>query len=362
MDEQQVYIFNQYYIDFLKKIKALAKEQKEKVPQARSIIKSIRKNYSTMDKLTNDYTNMLDSSDFWKLYEKQETPISFNEEFMNEKIYSDITIGDVLSISKDKYLVFYYVCLLDIFNTSELPIAEVLEVIKVINIPEEFDVKIKDVSNESVGRKLQSLRDMHIQKSKGIFENELKGIEDTSLGKLAKEIMNDIDIDSLKASIDDPNMNIFESLQNPNSGFGKVLGNVSKTMLSKLSSGELQKDTLLKDAIDLATKLPNMLPGGMGGQLGNIGEMLKNLQKMSGGEGGNGTGMGRGDDDKEPDMGEMMSSMMNMMNLNNTQQKRASSHLKREERKNKTANHLKRKLQKRRENNNMQKDVEKAHE
>lgn len=352
MDEQQVYIFNQYYIDFLKKIKALAKEQKEKKPQARSIIKSIRKNYSTMDKLTNDYMTVLDSGDFWKIYEKQEKPVSFNEDFMNQNIYSDITIGDVLSVSKDKYIVYYYVCLLDIFHTPDIPITEVLEVIKVINISEEFDVKIKDVSNESAIKKLQTLRDMHIQKNKNIFENELKGIEDTSLGKLAKEIMNDIDIDELKTTMDDPNMNIFESLQNPNSGFGKVLGNVSKTMLSKLSSGELQKDTLLKDAIDLATKLPNMLPGGMGGQLGNIGEMLQNLQKMSGGGGG----------DKEPDMSEMMSNMMNMMNLNNTQQKRASAHLKREERKTKTAKHLKRKLEKRRENNNIQKDVEKAHE
>lgn len=351
MEEQQVYIFNQYYIDFLKKIKSLAKEQKEQKSEARSIIKSIRKNYATMDKLTKDYMNILDTDEFWKVYEGQENATSFTEEFLKKNIYSDITVGDILAISKDKYLVYYYVCLLDIFNTSELPIAEVLEVIKVINIPNEFTEKIKEVSSDIANKKLHSLRGMHVQKSKGIFENELNDIENTSLGKLAKEIMNDIDIDALKSSMDDPNMNIFESLQNPNSGFGKVLGNVSKTMLSKLSSGELQKDTLLKDAIDLATKIPNMLPGGMGSQLGNIGEMLQNLQKMSGGKDGGGD-----------DMSEMMSNMMNMMNLNNTQQKRASSHMKREERKNKTAKHLKRKLQKRRENNNMQKDVEKAHE
>lgn len=356
MDEQQVYVFNQYYIDFLKKIKPLAKEQKEKKSEARRIVKSIRKNYPTMDKLTNDYVQFLDSADFWKVHAALENATTYSDDFLKQNIYIDITVGDIFAIATDKHLLYYYVNLLDIFHTPELPLTEVLAAIKVISVPADFEEAMKAIENEDASKKLRTLHDMH---TKNLFEDELKQIENTSLGKLAKEIMGDIDVEELKASMNDPNMNIFESLQNPNSGFGKVLGNVSKTMLSKLSSGELQKETLLKDAIDLATKLPNMLPGGMpegmGSQLGNIGEMLKNLQKINPtpypttGEGA----------ECGVDMAEMM---MNMMNMNKTQRKRATSHLAREEKKTKAANNLKKKLQKRRENNNVQKEVEKAHE
>lgn len=359
MDEQQVYVFNQYYIDFLKKIKPIAKEKKEQIPEARRIIKSIRKNYPTMDKLTKEYVDFLNVSDFWKVYESQENETVFTEDFLKMSMYKDISVGDILKIYTEKQFVYYYICILSLFTIEDLPLTYVIDTIKCITVQAEFEEAIKKVTHESASKKLYVIHNMHTSKSKNLFEDELKEIENTSLGKLAKEIMKDIDLDALGSSMNDPNTNIFESLQNPNSGFGKVLGNVSKTMLSKLSSGELEKDVLLKDAIDLAKKLPNILPDNMkdsmGSQLGNIGDMLNNLQKMNSNSNSNGGSMPAGNT-------EMAEMMMNMMNLNKTQRKKATSHMEREEKKSRTSRKLQRKLQKRRENNNIQKEVEKADE
>ena len=54
-NNQQVYVFNQYYIDFLKKIKTYAKEYKESKKDARDILRSIRNNFTSMDKMSETY-------------------------------------------------------------------------------------------------------------------------------------------------------------------------------------------------------------------------------------------------------------------------------------------------------------------
>jgi hypothetical protein len=206
------------------------------------------------------------------------------------------------------------------------------------------------------------------------MDDELKDIEATSLGKLAKEIMGDINIEEMQKTMNDPNMNIFESMQNPNSGFGKVLSSVSQKMLSKIGSGELQQDVLLNDAIHLATKIPNMLPDGMGAQLGNIGAMLSQLQKMTANKGGGGGagdmnpmemmqqmmgGAGGSGGDMNPM--EMMQQMMSGMNLNKTQQSAAKTRMSSSMKKHKTASRLRAKIEKRaakeRESKNNLEDV-----
>jgi hypothetical protein len=371
MNEQQTYVFNQYYIDLLKKIKSLSKETKETNKDARNILRSIKKNFSTMDKLTTEYTTFLENAEFWSIYDKMENPLIYSEEFMKTELYKEITIGEIVSIAKDIYIVNHYIYLLYIFHIHDLQIAEVVEVIKVLNNPTEFEVKIQEITNEIVSKKLIELRDLHTKHSRSALEEELKEIESTSLGKLAKEIMADINIEDMQKTMNDPNMNIFESMQNPNSGFGKVLSSVSQKMLSKIGSGELQQDDLLKDAINLATKIPSMLPNGMGSQLGNIGAMLEQLQKMNMGAGAsNNSGSKSGSKkNKQPEMNpmdmmqsmmsamgnsskndgqmnpmDMMKTMMDGMNLNKNQQTAAKSRLGGAMNKHRSASRLKAKL------------------
>ena len=117
----------------------------------------------------------------------------------------------------------------------------------------------------------------------------MAGMEDTMLGKLAKEILEDVDIDKLQKSIGD-NGDILKAIGDPNSGFSDLISNVSRKMATKISSGELKQENLLQDAMKFASVMPGMF--------GN--------QSAAGAPGAPGTGT--------PDMASMMKMMGAMMN------------------------------------------------
>lgn len=369
MNEQQTYVFNQYYIDFLKKIKSLAKEVKETNKDARNILKVIKKHFATMDKLCPDYYQFLDTSGFWTVFEAQGDDFPLSEELLGKEVFTEITLRELVSVSKNTYLINHFLLLLDLFRTADLAILDVVEVVKVLNNAEDFEEKIKTITDEAVVTKILRIKQIHSTNSRKAMEDEMKDIESTSLGKLAKEIMGDIDLEDMQKTMNDPNTNIFESMQNPNSGFGKVLSTVSKKMLTKIGSGELQHDELLKDAISLASKIPNMLPNGMGAQLGNIGAMLEQLQKMgAGGKRGGASGasdtnpmemmqqmMGGAGGKGEMNPMEMMQQMIGGLNKN--QKSAANTRMNASMKKQKSASRLKAKLSKRRAENNVPKEV-----
>jgi hypothetical protein len=229
------------------------------------------------------------------------------------------------------------IAILDIFRET-VP-DSIGDIVKLLNKPEEFSKKLEDVTDENIKAKLVFLSLLHKTHKNSSFTDNLKDIEQTTLGKLAKEIMGDLNIEEIQKSMNEPSGNIFESFKNPNSGLGKVLSSVSQKMLSKIGSGELNQETLLTDAIDLAGKLPKLMPDGMGSQLGNIGEMLAQLQKMGNATGGSQNPM------------DMMQEMMKGMNLNKSQKNRAASRMSTSINKSKLSSRLKKKLEKRKKNN-----------
>lgn len=117
-------------------------------------------------------------------------------------------------------------------------------------------------------------------------------MEDTMLGKLAKEILEDVDIDKLQKSIGD-NGDILKAIGDPNSGFSDLISNVSRKMATKISSGELKQENLLQDAMKFASVMPGMF--------GN-----QSAAGAPGAAGAAGTGT--------PDMASMMKMMGAMMN------------------------------------------------
>ena len=50
MVDSRVYVFNQYYLDLLKRVKNSAKKFKEKSKSAKNVLTSVKSNYSTFDK------------------------------------------------------------------------------------------------------------------------------------------------------------------------------------------------------------------------------------------------------------------------------------------------------------------------
>ena len=108
----------------------------------------------------------------------------------------------------------------------------------------------------------------------------MEDIEDTSIGKLAKEIMEDVDIEKVKKSINTEG-DILGALSDPDNGIGNLIADVSQKMATKLKSGELKQDALLKDALSMASKLPGMSGGGGGAP--DIGNIMKMMSGMMGG-------------------------------------------------------------------------------
>jgi len=168
----------------------------------------------------------------------------------------------------------------NIFRNKDIVIDDVMNILKEVS-SKDFEDKIKDIGNDNVVSNLKKLNKIHSNQTNSIFDNELKELEGTSLGKLAKDIMGDLNINEIQESLSGGD-NIMETLQNPDNNISKMISSVSTKMLSKIASGELKQENLLNDAMMLATKLPNMIPGGMGGLggLGDLGKMFSQFQNM----------------------------------------------------------------------------------
>jgi hypothetical protein len=107
----------------------------------------------------------------------------------------------------------------------------------------------------------------------------MSGMEDTMLGKLAKEIMEDVDIDKLQKSIGD-NGDILKAIGDPDSGFSDLISNVSRKMATKISNGELKQEGLLQDAMKFASVMPGLFGGNPNGNPEKNQMDMSNMMKM----------------------------------------------------------------------------------
>lgn len=355
MSKQQAYVFNQYYIDFLKKIKTFAKEYKETKKDARDILRSIRNNYTSMDKMSDEYLNYIKSTNILDKFNNKENKLQIDDDFKEEFLYKNIKISQILSVINNNYILVNFLCLLNIFAMENIDTEKVVSIIKVLNKTEEFNKLLEEIEDETLKSRLSLLLEIYSQEKKASISDEFTELENSSLGKLAKELMGDINVEKLQESMSDPNMNILSCLQDPNSEFGKILGNVSQKMMSKISKGELDHQTMLKDALDLSTKIPNLLPPELGSQLSGLNTMLNQFQGM-GMDTENGMD-GMMDMFKSMITPDMMSSMgLGNMNLNKSQRKKAAKTMSKHMTKQQKIDKLKKKLQKYKEETK-QKDV-----
>lgn len=317
MNDSQTYVFNQYYIDLLKKIKNAAKQKKDSSKPARDCLRALKKNYASMDKLDASYIQVL-QHEFWEGYSKLEDPLTLSEPSFH--LFTDMPLSWIEQVLDDRYTLHHYLMIFNLFRQENLPVDTIVEVLKHV-FTSEFEEKIKSIESEPLQEELRKIKKLHSTRTSNLLENELKGLESTTLGKLAKEIMTDINVEELQNTLQNDQLDILSSLQNPNSGFGKLVSSVSTKMLSKLASGELQQDKLLEEAMGLATKLPGMLPGDLGKSMGGLGSMLNQFQKMG------------------------MNPESFMKNMSGAQRNAAGARMKSASRKNKMSERLKKKLQ-----------------
>ena len=125
----------------------------------------------------------------------------------------------------------------------------------------------------------------------GKFEEKFMN---SSIGNLAKEISQDLDLSDLQ-NLESPD-DLMKSFMNGGSGgLGSIIQKVSSKLQTKLASGDLNEEALMKDATQmmgmLNPALQSMGLGGMGGGKGGKGmEGMGNLFSMMGGLMGGGGG------------------------------------------------------------------------
>jgi hypothetical protein len=277
------FIFNQYYIDFLKRIKTIAKESREANQDAVDILKSIKENYSTFDKKSDEYKNYIKSvisDDLWEQYvENMNTWLEDNE---NIELYKGITIELVQDILKDKYLVSHFMSVFYIFQ-REMSEEMTENMVKLLQTQNNTDMinELQDEKIKKVLLDLQSMKNENIKEKAGI---DMKFIEDTSIGKLAKEILEDVDVEKLQKSMGEKG-DILKAIGDPDSGFANIISNVSQKMANKISNGELKQDNLIEDAMKFASVMPGMFGGKSNGNAGNspdIGNIMNMMSTMMG--------------------------------------------------------------------------------
>ena len=121
-------------------------------------------------------------------------------------------------------------------------------------------------------------------------------LEESKIGKLAKEISESIDLSGIDEDKIKNIKNPMDILQNSNF-MGDIINQVGSTITNKMSSGELNQEDLIKDAFSLM--------GGLQNDIGNnplFSEMFSNLNSQTSNE----SSGNEGSDD-------MMSNMMNNM-------------------------------------------------
>lgn len=344
MPNSSVHVFNQYYWDLLKKVKDLSKDLKTRADDkgSRNILREIKRSYLSFDKLSEEHITWYhDKASAFEAFLanniSEESPADSVKEWVHDndvlsvELYKGITIGNIAGIFRNTNVVLYYIVLMSVFADAKLReddgiyLQGALDLLKKTQPWSDDDLAVESLSAES-RKKMLLLRDiLRVSSSNNASTSSeqpssdiMSELENTSLGRLAKEIMNDVDIDEISKSIGEDG-DILKALSNPDGGITKLLGTVSQKMISKLASGELKQDALLQDAMKLAGSLPGM-PGGkqgsaqnnaMGG-LGNMASMMEQVTKMAGMFGPMG-GSGNDDDGDGPDLASMMSQFANMM-------------------------------------------------
>ena len=166
------YVFNQYYIDLIKRLKKTAKNIKDddkdntNYELAKTITKSIKTNYVTLDKSSDEYIVYVNKlpEEVWKTYiEVEEDKIGewFEmDEVKDVELYQSISISNIRTIIKDDYLCHHFISVFYLFK-NELNEEQVKKYVSILQESFKEDL-YEGIENEqhktlllSVGKKIQ---------------------------------------------------------------------------------------------------------------------------------------------------------------------------------------------------------------
>jgi len=267
----------------------------------KGVLKTIKENYITLDKSSDEYLLYVKtiSADFWSSYINLEEINSTNDWFLSDEvkdvcIYKNISVSSIRKLLNDDYLCHHFFSVFYLFM-DELCDDDVKMYVSVLQDAKN-EIGLDNITNELHKKVIERLNELKTKKNNNTGGIDMSQMEDTMLGKLAKEILEDVDVEKLQKSIGD-NGDILKAIGDPDSGFSELISNVSRKMANKISTGELKQENLLQDAIKFAATMPGLF-GAANNQSG---------ARNTGGAGGESR-------KNEPDMASMMNMMSSMMN------------------------------------------------
>jgi ribosomal protein S17E len=289
-----IVIFNQYYYELLTKLRTIAKKHKDNSSTANKVLEVMKDNYKEFDKTSNEYVEYLNANcneEFWKSYVEvdKENCDDWLKKEENKKIclFKDINIGEISKLLRDNFLCHHFLSVFYIYKNemTDDTASSILKILQTFSDDFELD-------NADYKKVITRLNNMKTDKVKDNTSFEGMGeLKDTTIGKIAKEIIEDVNIDKFKQTISDEG-DILKALANPENGLGELFSKVGNKVTDKISSGELNQDAIMKDAMKFASMLPSMFGNSGGGSGGNgdfnMADMMRMMSAMNGGGGGGG--------------------------------------------------------------------------
>jgi hypothetical protein len=251
--DKLVYAFNAFYLNFLTDIKGYSDAFK----------KEVKTNYKVFNKSSPEYIQAFADS----------------SETLMMRDWTLDTILDAISSDEDKNTIngyyFIFKALNSIHEHDDAVLETVLDIIGTSknksSTQETMYAKLDSVLDDDLKSVLKQLVDINISATpKTDDANPFSMFDNTTIGDLAKEISSEIDISQL--NIQNPEQLLdFSNLGSSNNILGNIVSKVSNKIQNKISSGELNQQDLMSEAMSFLGAMGGA--GGAGGGAGGAGGM-----------------------------------------------------------------------------------------
>ena len=263
------YLFNNYYSSFLKAIK-------ESDEELRLIVKA---NYKMIDKKSSSYCQQFAD----QLNPHITCVLKKNvDDCKDSLVCTGVTIGALFEkVKEDKQrdVLWNFIFTLMVFawlfknETEDQALFE--QVVKILgniqNNADENVIKedIKEILDDEVRELLLNVSTTAIdvkinfpeEKKDGEQDTELPdifaGLQNSKIANLAKEISKDIDVSSLQSQDPQDMIKNMLDFSSSNNVLGNIIGKVSSTLHEKMSTGELNQQDLLSEAMTMMNLMNN---------------------------------------------------------------------------------------------------------
>ena len=221
-----------------------------------------------------------------KIKENEKLITEKNIEFFNKDIdlleeISFKKLWDKNISDKTKDTIWKYLQTFTIININ-LNSSDALK--KILNNQESI-IKKEDISDKKTAKDLKNLKklteDVKKTEENENFDNLFGGIMDTDIGKLAKNVADEMNIESVFGHIngDEDPMAIMQKMMNPDT-MSNIFKNISGTLDNKVKAGELDPNKLRNDAQNICdTMKDNPIFGNLLGAIKDPLEQANELNK-----------------------------------------------------------------------------------